>query len=77
MKNICTAALLLLSGATLFSGQQQDLSKMKVNYLVGKISAEDAIKGFIAENKIKSFLILMMSWKNIGFRKQSVLMKAY
>ncbi|RLJ75124.1 SusC/RagA family TonB-linked outer membrane protein [Pedobacter alluvionis] len=55
MKNICTAALLLLSGVTLINGQQQDLSKIKVNYSVGKISAEDAMKGFLAENKIKSF----------------------
>jgi TonB-linked SusC/RagA family outer membrane protein len=54
MKNICTAALLIL-GATLLSGQQQQLSKMKVNYSVGNISAEDAIKGFIAENKIKQY----------------------
>jgi len=55
MKNICTATLLLLSGVTLFSGQQKDLSKIKVNYSADKISAVDAIRGFLAENNIKQF----------------------
>lgn len=55
MKNICTAVLFLILGISLFRGQQQDLSKMKVNYLAGKISAAEAIESFLAENKIKSY----------------------
>jgi TonB-linked SusC/RagA family outer membrane protein len=58
MKNICTAALLILSGVTLLSGQQQDLSKIKVNFSAEKISASDAIEHFLAENKIKQFSYL-------------------
>ncbi|MBO9676351.1 MAG: SusC/RagA family TonB-linked outer membrane protein [Sphingobacteriaceae bacterium] len=55
MKNICTIALLLLSGITHFHGQQLDLSKIKVNYYAERISASEAIKRFLAENKIRSF----------------------
>ncbi|MEI7486004.1 MAG: SusC/RagA family TonB-linked outer membrane protein, partial [Chryseobacterium sp.] len=55
MKFICTAVIFLLIGITLICGQQKNLSKIKVNYLAGKIPAAEAIESFIAENKIKSF----------------------
>lgn len=55
MKNICTLVLFLLSGMSLTYGQQQDLTKVKVSYSAGKISAVDAIKGFLAENKITAY----------------------
>ncbi|MBT2621917.1 SusC/RagA family TonB-linked outer membrane protein [Chryseobacterium sp. ISL-6] len=55
MKNICTAALFLILGISLFKGQQQDLSKIKVNYSAGQIPATEAVERFITENKIKSF----------------------
>nr|WP_199156172.1 SusC/RagA family TonB-linked outer membrane protein [Pedobacter sp. ASV2] len=55
MKNICTAVLFLVLGINFTYGQQQDLSKMKVSYLAGKIPAAEAIESFLAENKIKSY----------------------
>ncbi|MBT2559836.1 SusC/RagA family TonB-linked outer membrane protein [Pedobacter sp. ISL-68] len=70
MKNICTAALLLLSGVTLFSGQQQNLSNLKVNFSAERVSASDAIERFMAENKIKSFAYSTGELKN--FRIQEV-----
>jgi TonB-linked SusC/RagA family outer membrane protein len=70
MKNICTVALLLLSGITHFYGQQQDLSKIKVNYEAGRIPVTDAIERFLAENKIKSFAYSTDELEN--FRIQGV-----
>jgi TonB-linked SusC/RagA family outer membrane protein len=70
MKNICTVALLLLSGITHFYGQQKDLSKIKVNYEAGKIPVTDAIKRFLAENNIKSFAYSTDELQN--FRIQGV-----
>lgn len=55
MKFICTAVIFLVLGITLLSGQQQNLSTMKVNYESGKISAVDAIEHFLAKNKIKQY----------------------
>ena len=70
MKNICTLVLFLISGISLFSGQQQDLTKLKVNYSAGKIPAKDAIKGFLAQNKIKDYSYSTDDLKN--YRIQGV-----
>jgi TonB-dependent starch-binding outer membrane protein SusC len=64
MKNICTAALFLLSGLTFYSGQQQKLSQKRVNYEAGKIQASEAIERFLAENNIKQFAYSKESLKN-------------
>ncbi|ALR29251.1 SusC/RagA family TonB-linked outer membrane protein [Chryseobacterium sp. IHB B 17019] len=69
MKNICTAALLLLSGITHFYGQQQkELSKMKVNYSAENIPAANAIERFLLENKIKQFSFSTDHLKNYRIR---------
>lgn len=68
MKNICTAALFLLSGITLYSAQQQKLSQMRVNYEAGKIPAPEAIERFLDENKIRQFAYSKESLKNYSIQ---------
>ncbi|GEN73753.1 SusC/RagA family TonB-linked outer membrane protein [Chryseobacterium lathyri] len=70
MKNICTLVLFLLLGITLVSGQQKNHSQMRVNYEAGKISAIDAVKGFLMENKINAYAYSTDHLKN--YRIQGV-----
>jgi TonB-linked SusC/RagA family outer membrane protein len=64
MKNICTAALLFLSGGIFLYGQQQKLSEMRVDFKAGKISASKAIESFLEENRIKQYAYSKESLKS-------------
>ncbi|QIH34479.1 SusC/RagA family TonB-linked outer membrane protein [Sphingobacterium sp. DR205] len=56
MKNLCTATIFFLLGINSLSGQQQQtLSKMRVKYEAGALSAPEAIERFLSENKIKQY----------------------
>ncbi|OCA76373.1 SusC/RagA family protein [Chryseobacterium artocarpi] len=54
MKILCSAAVFFLVGWQGL-GAQQDLSTMRVQFEVGKISASEAIEKFISKNKIQKF----------------------
>lgn len=64
MKNICTAVLFLIVGINFLYGQQQGLSKMKVNYMAGKIPAPQAVESFLLENKLQQYAYSKESLKS-------------